>query len=87
MNQPSPKSYEYAVIPAPQKNPDKRAKKLSSGEALSFILEDILHNMTEDGWEYMHSQTLSFAHKEKRFKKAEMRLETVLIFRREILPE
>ena len=49
--------YEYKVVPAPTKG--KKAKGLRGADIrFAFAFEELLNDMSVDGWEYLRAETL-----------------------------
>lgn len=77
--------YEYRVIPAPLRG--KKAKGLkTSSERFSFALQDVMNEQSADGWEYHRAETLPFEERSRMGRKSSS-FQSVLIFRRLLLPE
>ncbi|KAA8608117.1 hypothetical protein AL036_08275 [Salipiger aestuarii] len=50
-------SYEYKVVPAPQKGEKARGIKTAEGR-FACAIERAMNDMAADGWEYLRSETL-----------------------------
>ena len=75
-------SYEYQVIPAPRKG--KKARGVKGSEArFALAIQDVLNQASEDGWEYLRTDTLPSEERSGLTGRATV-YQNMLVFRRAI---
>ena len=76
-------TYEYKVIPAPEKAP--KLKGLKGPARFAQALEDVMNEMGKDGWHYVRADTLPHEERSGLTSRATT-YRNLLVFQREILP-
>ena len=78
--------FEYKVIPAPTIGKKAKGIKGANGRFANAIAEEI-NQMANDGWEYMHAESLPSIERQGLTRKKREVYQSVLIFKRETAPE
>ena len=74
-------TYEYKVIPAPNRSKRVKGVKGSAGR-FAAVLSEAMNEQATEGWEYLRSDSLPGEEKPNFFKSRVETYQTVLIFRR-----
>ena len=74
-------TYEYKVIPAPNRSKRVKGVKGSAGR-FAAVLSETMNEQAMEGWEYLRSDSLPVEEKPNFFKSRVETYQTVLIFRR-----
>lgn len=77
--------HEYKVIPAPNRPAKAKGIKTVS-EKFALSLTGLMNEMGRDGWEYVRAETLPCEEKKGWMRRADTSFQTLLVFRREVLP-
>ena len=78
--------FEYKVIPAPTIGKKAKGIKGANGRFANAIAEEI-NQMANDGWEYMHAESLPSIERQGLTRKKREVYQSVLIFKRETSTE
>jgi len=78
--------FEYKVIPAPTIGKKAKGIKGANGRFANAIAEEI-NQMANDGWEYMHAESLPSIERQGLTRKKREVYQSVLIFKRETSSE
>ena len=74
-------TYEYKVIPAPNRSKRVKGVKGSAGR-FATVLSEAMNEQATEGWEYLRSDSLPVEENPNFFKSRVETYQTVLIFRR-----
>ena len=77
--------YEYKVVPASARPPKIKGVRDPS-ERMRRAFEDLLNGLADQGWNYVRRDVMLVEAKPGLLRRKEMREDTVLIFRREVMP-
>ena len=79
-------SYEYKVLPAP--NRAKRVKGVKGNAArFAALLTETMNDLAKDGWQYVRSDSMPVEEKPGLLKSRVENYHTVLVFRRPVVAE
>lgn len=75
--------YEYLALPAPSQTKSAKGQK-TAVDRLAVAMTEMINKMAAEGWEFMRTETLTVEDRPHRFSKTVERIETVVVFRRDL---